>query len=279
MKCNYHTHCTYCDGKEPMPNFVAKAVELGYDHLGFSSHAPIAYRNDFAIQENEIPNYLADIETLQHQNPQITLYAALECDFIPGLTKPFQYFKEEFHLDYIIGGVHLVESDSVDRLWFIDGSKREIYDNGLRDFFGGDVKKAVTTFWEQTFQMIETERFDIVAHIDKIKMHNQDRYFTEEEKWYRALALHALELVKRQNLIIEINSRGLYKGRCSTFYPADFILEEVARLQIPCIISSDAHLANELPLYYDEALATLRRAGIRTLVALQNGSWEEYEIG
>ena len=30
MKCNYHTHSTYCDGKEPMEKFAAKAEELFY---------------------------------------------------------------------------------------------------------------------------------------------------------------------------------------------------------------------------------------------------------
>lgn len=278
MKCNYHTHSTYCDGKEPLRTFIEKAIELHYDHLGFSSHAPIDFRNDFAIKEEDIPHYILEIEELQKDFPNIQLFTALECDFIPGISKPFNFFKKEFQLDYIIGGVHLVGNEQMESLWFIDGSKREIYDEGLQRLFHSDIKKGVTAFWEQTFQMIEEENFDIIAHLDKIKMHNQDRYFVETEPWYRKLALHALSLIKKKNIIVEINSRGLYKGRCNAFYPSSFLVQEAAKMDIPFVISSDAHISNELPLYYEEATDLLKANGIHQLVSLQNGEWNYYDI-
>ena len=276
MKCNYHTHCTYCDGKEEMGRFVAKAAELGYAHLGFSSHAPVQGRA-FGILEERIPDYINEIESYRTKYPTLQLHAALECDFVPGISKPFEYFSQKYHLDYVIGGIHLVGNSKQQDLWFIDGGDRSVYDNGLRLFYDGNVKRAVTAFWEQTFEMIETQQLDVVAHLDKIKMHNQNRYFTEDEKWYRDLAIHALDLVKQKNLILEINSRGLYKGRCDSFYPADFLLNEASRRQIPFIISSDAHRAEELPLFYEEAKRHLWQAGIRELVFFQNGHWSEYQ--
>ncbi|MBO4231720.1 MAG: histidinol-phosphatase [Bacteroidales bacterium] len=277
MKCNYHTHCNYCDGKEEMVRFVDKAAELGFDHLGFSSHAPIGFRNEFSIQEEQIPAYLAEIESYKTKYKNLTLYSALECDFVPGVSTEFEKFSNSYKFDYLIGGVHLVGNSSMPKLWFIDGGDPKVYDYGLMNYFAGDVRKAVTFFWEQTFEMIETQKFEIVAHLDKIKMHNHDRYFKEDEKWYRDLAFHAVELIKRKGLIVEINSRGLYRGRCDSFYPADFLLREVAKYDIPCIISSDAHRAEELPLYYDEAKRHLKEAGVRALVALVNGQWVEDE--
>lgn len=276
MKCNYHTHCTYCDGKEPMEAFVKKASELGYAHLGFSSHAPVQGRA-FGIAEERIPDYMHEIDGYQSQYPNLRLYKALECDFVPGISKPFEHFAQKYHLDYVIGGIHLVGNLQQPDLWFIDGGDPSVYDDGLQRFYEGDVKRAVTAFWEQTFEMIETQKFEIVAHLDKIKMHNRNRYFTEDETWYRNLALHALDLIKQKNLILEINSRGLYKGRCDSFYPADFLLHEAARRNIPFIISSDAHRAEELPLFYDEAKQHLWQAGIRELVFFKNGHWSEYQ--
>lgn len=274
MKCNYHTHSTYCDGKEPIKLFVEKAVELQFAHLGFSSHAPIDFRNDFAIQEKDIPAYVKEIEELKSQYPSLQLFTALECDFIPGISQSFDFFKEKYHLDYIIGGVHLVGNEQMESLWFIDGSKREIYDEGLKKLFHSNIKKAVTAFWEQTYEMIETQHFDIIAHLDKIKMHNQNRYFLETESWYRTLVLHALTLIKKANVIIEINSRGLYKGRCNTFYPSQFIVEKAAKMDIPFVISSDAHLSAELSLFYNEAAKMLKESGIDQLVSLQDGKWK-----
>ena len=278
MKTNYHTHCTYCDGKEPIENFVRRAVELGYDQLGFSSHAPVPFENDFGIREEQIPEYTKEIDGFKAQIPFLQLFYGLECDFIPGMTKPFSYFKSQFGLDYIIGGVHLVRPENSDNIWFIDGSKREIYDNGLHDFFDGDVKKAVTRFWEQSFEMIETEQFDIIAHFDKIKMHNQKRYFTEEEDWYLKLVDHCIELIRRKQLIVEINTRGIYKGRCPDYYPSDYALAQIAKHRIPMVVSTDAHKSEELSEGRDAAIEHLKSFGIKFLMYRKNNQWEEYAI-
>jgi hypothetical protein len=104
-----------------------------------------------------------------------------------------------------------------ERLWFIDGSKREIYDDGLDDLFDHNVEKAVTRFWEQSFQMLEEEHIDIIAHVDKIKMHNQHRFFTEQEPWYLALVDHALELIRKHDVIIEINTRDYTRNVATVF--------------------------------------------------------------
>jgi histidinol-phosphatase (PHP family) len=278
MKNNYHTHTTYCDGKEEMKIMVERAIQLGFNHLGFSSHAPIEKENNFSIQKEMIPEYISEIEYHQLQNSKIQLFKGLECDFIPHLTKPFSVFKELYKLDFVIGGIHLVHSGSENQLWFIDGSKQQIYDDGLKNLFQNNIKKAVTTFWEQTYEMIESQKFDIIAHMDKIKMHNRGRFFSEEDVWYKDLVRKAIDLVYNKNLIVEINSRGLYKKRCDSFYPSDFILQIIAKKGIPMIISSDAHKAEELDLFYKEAVNKLKQIGIQNLVYLSDNGWKEIGI-
>ncbi len=263
MKNNYHTHCHYCDGKVPMQTMIEKAVALGFNQLGFSSHAPLGYDNNFAITDENLPHYVDDIDRFQKIYPNIQLLKGLECDYIPTLTRDFIYYKEKYHLDYIIGGIHLVKKQNDEHLWFIDGSKREIYLAGLANIFNNNIREAVTCFWEQTFEMLETQQLDIIAHIDKIKMHNRNEFFKEDEKWYVILVDHALQLIKKQGVIVEINPRGLYKGRCQHFYPSDYILREIKRLDIPMVVSSDAHKDEELTLFQKEAYAKLKAFNIR----------------
>lgn len=278
MKCNFHTHNVLCDGKDTIETFVEQACEKKFDQLGFSSHAPVDFCNNFAIEESNIPQYFDEISKQQELHPEIELFTALECDFVPGMTHPFNYFADKYPFDYLIGGVHLVKDPNGNELWFIDGSKREIYDEGLEKLFQNDIQKAVTTFWEQTFEMIETQKFDIIAHFDKIKMHNQNRFFKEDEIWYKKLAEHAIQLIKQHQLIVEVNLRGVYKKRCEEFYPSNALLQKIAQAQIPVIISSDAHKAEELELFYNEALATVKEVGINHLVCRKNGQWTEYTI-
>jgi histidinol-phosphatase (PHP family) len=84
------------------------------------------------------------------------------------MTGDFMSFKEDCGLDYTIGSVHLVRNANDDRLWFIDGSKVESYDDGLKNIFQGDVRLAVTSYYEQLKRMILSQKPDIIGHFDKI---------------------------------------------------------------------------------------------------------------
>lgn len=260
LTTNYHTHCTYCDGKEPMKAFVEAAEKLLYSQLGFSSHSPLPFENNFSILEEDLPAYVNEIDELQKNTP-VTLLKALECDFVPGMSKPFDTFRNEHHLDYVIGGVHLVKPTDREGIWFIDGPNRETYDEGLAILFDNNIRKAVTTFWEQTFEMLETQHLDIIAHFDKIVMHNQHRFFEDDEPWFVTLADKALQLIKQHDVIIEINTRGLYKKRYDGFYPSTRLLMKARKMDIPVVISSDAHMSQDLGQFCPEGWTELQRCG------------------
>ena len=126
--------------------------------------------------------------------------------------------------------------------------------------------------------MIENEQFDIIAHFDKIKMHNRDRYFHEDESWYRNLALETLDLIREKGLIMEINTRGIYKKRYNGFYPSPWLMEEACKMHIPAIISADAHHFSEITLEFAAAEEALKKAGYRSVVNFKNGRWVEVAI-
>lgn len=268
---NLHTHSNFSDGKANAEDVVTEAIKQGLEVLGFSDHSPVPFENSFAIKNDEVHNYIATIKSLKEKyQDKIDIYCSMEMDFIPGIVKDFKRTKEELGLDYMIGSVHLVGND-VERLWFIDGSKVETYDEGLNNFYGGDIKKGVKTFFYQYNEMIETEEFDIVGHFDKIKMHNRDRYFLEEDKWYRDLLMETLTLIKEKSLIVEVNTRGIYKKRSTDFYPSTWVLPIMKEMNIPVVISSDAHLPSELTLCFKEAEDALKAAGYKETMCFKNG--------
>ncbi len=55
---NYHTHCNYCDGKGPASDYLEQATQRGLAALGFSSHAPVPFDNDFAVRQDQLPQYV-----------------------------------------------------------------------------------------------------------------------------------------------------------------------------------------------------------------------------
>lgn len=274
---NLHTHSVYSDGKSQPREIVEEAIRQGFIELGFSEHSPLPFDNNFSVKSENMPKYVAEIAQLKAEfKDKIDIYCALEADYITGVSETFSVTKEKYHLDYLIGGVHLVgQSANPDELWFIDGPKWEIYDEGLQKFYGGDIRKAVKRFYEQSNEMIENEQFDIIAHFDKIKMHNRERYFHEDEPWYRKLTLETLDLIRQKGLIMEINTRGIYKKRYNGFYPSPWLLDEAYKMGIPTIISTDAHHFTEISLEFAAAEEALRQAGYRSVMQFKDGRWVE----
>ena len=304
---NLHTHSIYSDGKSQPREIVEEAVRQGLTTLGFSEHSPLPFDNNFSVKSADMPRYVAEIAQLKAEfRDKIDLYCALEADYITGVSEPFAVTKEKYHLDYLIGGVHLVinkpteptprsviagtdpQSPTLQRpvegstlsenIWFIDGPKWEVYDEGLQKFFDGDIRRAVRRFYEQSNEMIENEQFDIIAHFDKIKMHNRERYFHEDESWYRKLALETLDLIREKGLVMEVNTRGIYKKRYNGFYPSPWLMAEACKMGIPAVISADAHHFSEITLEFAAAEEALKRAGYRNVVNFKNGQWVEVAI-
>ena len=277
---NLHTHSVYSDGKSQPREIVEEAVRQGLTTLGFSEHSPLPFDNNFSVKEADMPKYVAEIAQLKAEfKDKIDIYCGLEADYLTGVSEPFAETKEKYHLDYLIGGVHLVgQSTNPDEIWFIDGPKWEVYDEGLQKFFDGDIRRAVRRFFEQSNEMIENEPFDIIAHFDKIKMHNRDRYFHEDEPWYCKLALETLDLIREKGLIMEINTRGIYKKRYNGFYPSPWLMEEACKMHIPAIISADAHHFSEITLEFAAAEEALKEAGYRSVVNYRDGHWVEVPL-
>lgn len=277
---NLHTHCHYCDGSSEPEAYILEAIRLGFDTLGFSSHAPVPFENRFAIQsEDQLKKYADEIRFLKQKYAgKIEILLGLEADFIPGMTRDFRYLKEFAGLDYVIGGIHLIKNPEKENLWFTDGPRQESYDQGLRAIFDNDIKHAVKTYWQQMREMIEIQQPDLIAHLDKIKMHNKNRFFTEDELWYQQELENTLEIIARSGQVVEVNTRGIYKGRSDELFPGIDALKKIHALNIPITLSSDAHKSEELNLYFEETTEILRKIGFKKLRILTGKGWDDVDL-
>jgi histidinol-phosphatase (PHP family) len=272
---NYHTHSHFSDGSSAPLNYIQEAIEQGFTSLGFSEHSVLPFENTFALQQGREHDYAREISRLKKEFSQnLEILMALEADYIPGMSTGFSTLKKGLGLDYIIGSVHLVRNSHPDKLWFIDGPRRETYDDGLKELFDGDIRKGVSAYWHQINQMLMNEEFDIVGHLDKIKMHNQGRWFNESDEWYTSLVKETVALIAEKGVIVEVNTRGIYKGRSESLFPGEYILQLLHERGVPVTISSDAHQPGEISLLFDEAQKTLQSCGYREIFHFSNGSWK-----
>ena len=64
---NYHSHCTFCDGRSTPEDFVKFAISHGFRAYGFSSHSPLPFETFWNMSKDDMPEYLAEIDRLKKE--------------------------------------------------------------------------------------------------------------------------------------------------------------------------------------------------------------------
>jgi histidinol-phosphatase (PHP family) len=272
---NFHSHCNFCDGSDPAEAYIEAAIQRGMAAYGFSSHAPLPIARDWAMRKEELPRYIQQLQTLRSRyQEEIELAIGLEIDYLPGVSWWDFYGPVLRGLDYTIGSVHLVEAFADGRPWEVDGD-HATFAEGLATIFKGDVRAAVSRYYELTRWMLMLENPDVLGHMDKIKLQNVHHpYFQETESWYQKEVEKTLKVVATMGTIVEINTRGLYSGKTLDLYPSHWVLERMAALRIPIMLNSDAHRPAEVAAGFEHAAPLLRKVGFKELMVLESGTWK-----
>ncbi|MCT4604398.1 MAG: histidinol-phosphatase [Marinifilum sp.] len=275
---SYHTHSSFCDGKENPESYIQEGIKKGMKAIGFSSHAPLNSDIAWAMKASDVDAYVTEINRLKRQyKDEIEVYLSMEIDYIPGVTKSFSQWKKSADLDYTIGSVHLVKSGGHSDFWFLDGPDTN-YSEGLETLFQGDIRKAVSAYYNQIIEMIKTQKPDVIGHIDKVKMNNKSQYFSEKEDWYIDLLNKSLDAVAESGTVVEVNTRGVYKKKSEKLFPDDYFLKECCNKKIPIMISSDAHHPNELLNCFDDTIKYLKQIGFEQVTVFHKGVWKKENI-
>ena len=255
-----HNHSTYCDGKASVQEMISAACLAKIDHFGLSGHAPVTFDNKWSIASDEkVKEYCTEIDSVRKKFTGTKIWIGLEADYIPGMTNPFDYWRKNFSIDYLIGAVHLVENKG--RLWFIDGPA-EGYDVGLKEIFGGDMRAAMKAFYCQTCEMIETQSPDILGHCDKVLMHNRGRFISFDDPFHLNLLKETIKLATEKNIIVEINTRGIYRNLHTDYYPGKYIFGFLKENKVRVMLSADAHTTDQITSEFQQLKTDLLAAGI-----------------
>lgn len=274
---NYHSHCKFCDGSDQPYVYAEEAVDLGLLAYGFSSHAPTPFIVPWAMDVDNLRSYVREIKQLKDAwKNHIQIYCGLEVDYVPGVMGPKSFYIREANLDYTIGSIHFVDAFADGKPWEIDNTSK-VFEEGLQTIFNGNVKLAVSRYFELTRQMVLEECPDIIGHIDKIKMQNEgNKYFNENEEWYRNEMIITLDLIKHTRAIVEVNTRGIYKKKTNETYPSEWVLKELYKRNIPVTINSDAHHPSEIAAEFEFAADLLKSVGFEYVYNLFDGKWRPF---
>jgi histidinol-phosphatase (PHP family) len=244
VRIDLHNHTVLCNhATGTMEEYIQRAIELDIDVFGFSEHAPMKnFEDGYRLKLEDKLFYENSVKKLQEKfSNQIEILLGYEVDFIKG-----DFILDEIinsDVDYLIGSVHYLDDWGFDNPEFISE-----YD-----------KRDIDTIWEEYFEaiklMAQSNQFDIVGHMDLIKVF---KYLPKKD--IKIMAKDALKAIKKSNMVLEINSAGFRKP-IEEQYPSRSILELAYELDIPITFSSDAHSVEQVGLYYDDVISIAKSIG------------------
>ena len=242
MRIDIHNHTTRCNHAEgTVDEYIQKAIELGIDIYGFSEHAPMDFDPHYRLAFEEMQAYTNDIlNAKERYKNDIRILFGYEVDYLPG-----HMDDRVLHatVDYLIGSVHFIDKWSFDNPEFIAGWKNK------------DIDEIWQAYFEATEAMARSGKFDIVGHLDLIKV-----FKFLPKKDVRLMAKNSLQAIKKSNMVLEVNTAGLRKP-IGELYPSRALLEEAYTLDIPITFSSDAHSVEQIGFGYDVAIAQTKEIG------------------
>ena len=251
IKTNYHTHTTWCDGRDSPEAVVLSAIARGFTDIGFSSHVSFPEATPFVLGPALAPEYAAEIRALgEKYADRIRVHLGAEADYIPGVTAPEKARYAHLGLEYLIGSIHYVIAEDGERVP-VDHAP-ELLRDGLRDHFSGDVEKYIRAYFRQQRDMVSKYDFEVVGHLDLVRKFNvKHPYFDETAAWYLAELEKTADAVAASGKIAEVNTGAISRGWLDDAYPSKPFRDLLRERGVRFILSADAHAADTIDCAFD----------------------------
>ena len=242
MSVDLHNHTILCNhATGTVDEYIQKAIEMKIKYFGFSDHAPMNFDPKYRMKFEQMSEYEKNIlQAKKRYKDSLHVLLAYEVDYLKG------YIDDRVlnaDTDYLIGSVHFIDK------WGFDNP----------EFIGEYKHRDIDKIWEEYFEAIEalakSKLFNIVGHIDLIKVFN-----FLPKKDIRILAQKAIKEIKKSDMVVEINAAG-YRKPTKEAYPGNAIMELISEYEIPISFCSDAHSPEQVGFKQKEIYALAKAYG------------------
>ncbi len=262
-RTDYHIHTLYSDGHGWPEDYIPKAVDAGLHELGFSDHLTLTdEQQDWSIRPELLDDYCKHVIDLNKSSKGLAIRLGLEVDYLPGKEEDIRHILNSYPFDYVLGSVHYLDKESVDLgpEYYMDKNLSELYKR----------------YFEVVGRAAESGLFDIMAHLDLIRMFG---FLPDPKPGEEYLKL--ARVFSKSKVAIEVNTNGFNKP-LKDFYPDPEYLDLFCREGVPVCLNSDSHFPSGVAQFFDKAYPIIIKAGykkmatfnkrIRTMMIIDQGS-------
>lgn len=247
---DYHVHSTYSDG-DSLVAMLDAATEAGLDAVGFADHCSVSDRESMRRKRCELGFNLdltydrrrRAIEALRDRYP-LRVFDAVEMDYDPRDAEEIRAFLDEAEFDYAVGSVHYIDDVNVHaRPYFADRTSDER-------------REAVERYFDTVVSLVESELFDVAAHLDLVERNPALRGFATRRQYGRVA-----DALESSRTVPEVNA-GRALGEYGEFHPSPALLDALVGRDVDFVAGSDAHEPGELGTRREALASRFEAAGV-----------------
>ena len=234
--------------------FYEVGEKRGVVEVGFSEHghrfkesvgllASDGFRGKWTREEaiESIEDYIEVVEKAKKLGLPVKL--GIELDFVPEYEEEIRRFAKSYPFDYVLGAVHWLGDFGFDHPALIDEWKERNVDEIYKEYF------------DTLLIAVKSGIFDAIAHPDVIKVFGY-RPSQDMSRWYEQLA----KSLRQMDICLEVSTAGIRKP-VGELYPSQELMKYFKKYQVPVIISSDAHVPEDVGRDFDKALEFIKSFG------------------
>ena len=253
ISCDLHNHTLYSHAKDTVRDMYQSAVSKGLAIFGFSEHSPRPLKYTYPVEYRDrlnahLQDYVDEVQALKKAGGPCQVLFGMEIDWFEDDIDFVRQASGQFDFDFLIGSTHFLGT------WGYDCSPEPWEKMSEEKKF-----ECYTAYFKTWRKMLATGFFQIAAHPDLIKIFSMDSFHSwivKEES--QRLIKDALEVLKSNNMAMEISSAGLRKP-CHEIYPCPLIMRLASEVQCQISFASDAHNVDDVA-YGFPVLASYARA-------------------
>ncbi|HOP56377.1 MAG TPA: hypothetical protein PLK33_06610 [bacterium] len=130
--------------------------------------------------------------------------------------------------------------------------------------WNGNLEEIFLDYFDRVKSAIYSGIFDIIAHIDLIKL-----WGIPLPKYIEEVYLDVSRIISGSKVAVEINTSGLRRP-VKEIYPSPRFLETLAKFNIPITFGSDAHLPEDAGRSIEDACHLAITLGFKDIAIFEN---------
>lgn len=269
LRADFHTHTSYCDGKNTPREMVEAAYRMGMTDYGISGHADFDFcEPGIGMSDAVFAQYKNDLYQLREEYAgKLNLYIGIELDCLGPVQRA----------EYAIGSTHCVYKDGE---YVVVDDTLEKMEEAVNRLWNGDWYAFAADYFELEATVYDRTHCDWVGHFDLLtKFNEKDKRFDDTKDAYLEPALAAMKKLNAEGLPFEINTGAISRGYRNTPYPSRILLKELHDMGGRIIINSDSHSASNIGFRFEQACRLALECGFtHTWVLKPGGGFERREI-